>query len=133
MENKTRFQQSFIRMIEKHIQPQTCTICSTIYSSNSARSAHYKEYHLSGKYDCQLCPGNFTTKEYLVNHLKSEHNESKLMHLAMKDTSERLKEMIKKNEHLVQKKNCSLVPNKTENLDLTGDRNTALKEVSLNY
>ena len=68
-------------LLQDHIRPKKCTVCSRIYSSHPAKQAHFRKYHLGGKYNCQLCDGAFTERDYLWKHLNFEHKESKNLKL----------------------------------------------------
>ena len=67
---------SFLKhgIIENHIQPKTCTVCSKIYSSSLAKMEHDKKCHEGGENNCKFCGGTFIVRKNLLRHKKLQHS-----------------------------------------------------------
>ena len=52
-------------MLEKHIQPKTCTACCQTFTSMLSSKGHFQTYHLNGNYSCPNCRACFTDEKYL--------------------------------------------------------------------
>ena len=57
-------------IVDEHIQPKTCSVCSKTFASMLSSRAHFQEYHQNGKYKCEICKASFTDRKYLLEHLK---------------------------------------------------------------
>ena len=77
-------------IVDEHIQPKTCSVCSKSFAFMLPSKAHFKEYHQNGKNKCEICKGSFTERKYLLEHSKKHHS--------IQDVANKMLDMSQKNQ-----------------------------------